>query len=193
MAKVKQFKFENTETIYGYIKGKVKWAKVLETSEYDGQDTHNYELNLYPEDMQHWIDKVDTTIKSASEEAVAVGKTVNMEGDHFKVDDEGNKFFKFKMKDTNWEGVPQSPEFYNEFGKKVEDWDALVGNGSTVKVKCNMKPYYMASTKAVGVSFKFTAIQVIDLVEYQAESGFGDESADDAPFDGGETTQGGDF
>ncbi len=178
MAKVKQFKFENTETVYGYIKGKVKWAKVLETSEYDGQDTHNYELNLYPTDTDTWVEKVGATIKSAVKEAEDAGKIVKMEGDHFKVDNDGKKFFKFKMKDTNWEGEPQKPEFYNEFGKKVDDWDALVGNGSVIKLKCQMKPYYMASTKAVGVSFKFTAIQVIDLVEYQAKSGFGDESED---------------
>ena len=75
---------------------------------------------------------------------------------------------------------------YDAGGNKVVDWDKLVGNGSVVKVKYRVAPYYMSSTKMVGISYSFYAVQVINLVEFsQGDSGFGGESGggSDAPFD----------
>ena len=65
-------------------------------------------------------------------------------------------------------------------GNSMPDWDSLVGNGSLVKVKYRIAPYYMGSTKMVGISYKFYAVQVITLEEYSGggESGFGDETSD---------------
>jgi|11_taG_2_1085331.scaffolds.fasta_scaffold09618_1 lactam utilization protein B len=53
----------------------------------------------------------------------------------------------------------------------------LVGNGSTIKVAVEPIPYYMASTKQVGVSLRLKAVQVIDLKEHNksASSIFDDE------------------
>jgi hypothetical protein len=71
---------------------------------------------------------------------------------------------------------------YDAGGNLVTDWDKLVGNGSKVKIKYRVAPYYMSSTKMVGLSFKFYAVQVINLVEFkQGDKGFGDET-DEAPF-----------
>ena len=50
-----------------------------------------------------------------------------------------------------------------------------VGNGSIAIVKLFVFPYYMATTKTVGLSMRMNAVQIIDLKEYQA-SEFGDES-----------------
>jgi hypothetical protein len=74
---------------------------------------------------------------------------------------------------------------YDAGGNKVEEWDKLVGNGSLVKVKFQARPYYMNSTKMVGTSLKFYAMQVINLVQYSAggDSGFGDETSADSGFD----------
>ena len=95
-------------------------------------------------------------------------------------DEEGVKHLAFKLPENDFEGNPNKITMYNVSGKKVDDWDKLVGNGSTVKIKYRIAPYYMASTKMVGISFKFYACQVITLVEFKKQdSGFGDETSED--------------
>lgn len=173
MAKFKPV-IENTKGIWGKTpKGEAKWCKVLEPDMYGNYATDIY---LSDEDTNKFIKELEALRAEAKKEVEDKGKVVNMEADVFKVDQEGKKYFQFKAKSEYTERIP----IYNIKGVEVEDWDKLIGNGSIIKVSYLVSPYYMASTKTVGISFKLRAIQVIKLVEYGG-SEFSDES-EDAPF-----------
>ena len=53
-----------------------------------------------------------------------------------------------------------------------------IGNGSKVKVKMFVNPYYMPTTNQIGVSLNLEAIKVYELVEY-GKGGGGGEDFDD--------------
>jgi len=46
-----------------------------------------------------------------------------------------------------------------------------VGNGSIIKCKVYVNPYYMATTNSIGVSFIWSAMKIIELKEYSSEGG----------------------
>lgn len=172
-------KFEGLDPIFGYVKGTAKWAQVLKADEYG-----NYSISLYGKDVEELEEELSSYLDEAYEAVVAAGKKA-VKADIFKVDQDGEKFIGFKLPETKYDGEPNSIKIYDVTGKLVEDWDKLIGNGSKVKIKYMVKPYYMPSTKMVGLSFRFYALQVLDLVEYSGggDSGFTDESSSSAPFD----------
>ena len=175
--------FDREATKFGYIKGEAKWCKFLKEDDYG-----NYSVNIYGDEVEDLIVELEAMRDEAVAAVEALGKKA-IPADVYKVDDDGNKFIGFKLKSTDYEGKPTSITVYDVGGTKVSDWDKEVGNGSKIKIKYRVAPYYMASTKMVGLSFRWYAMQVIDLVEYNSsDSGFGDESGD-APFD----TDGEDF
>ena len=177
---------ENNFSHFGTIKGEGKWCKVLEPDQYD-----NYAVDVYG-DLTHVVQEAEGIIEKAKELLEAGGKKVNGTADIIKEDNEGNEYLQFKRKGSKADGEPNTPpKIYDKHGALVEGWDKLVGNGSKVGVAYMLSPYYMASTKMVGVSIKFYAIQVIELVEYKSGGGsnpFGNESDEDAPFDTDTTT-----
>ena len=178
MAKQKSV-IQETEAKFGYVKGKCKWAKVLEPGQFG-----SFTIDLYGEAVEEMFSEMEALRDEGAAEVEAAGKKYQVV-DVFKENDEtGEKFIQFKLPETNYDGEPNKVKIYDVSGNEVTDsWEALIGNGSVVKVKYMAKPYYMASTKNVGISYKFYAIQVINLEEYTAgESGFGDETGD-APFD----------
>lgn len=172
--------FAKEDAHFGYLKGKCKWAKVLKPDDYG-----NYSISMYVDDdvLQEHKDLFDNMIKQAADAVSGIGKKVNGTADAVKEDKDGKEYFGFKLA-AEYDGKPNHIEIYDMYGKKVDDWDKLIGNDSTVKIKYKATPYYMASTKQVGLSYKFYAVQVIDLKEYSGggSSGFGDET-DSAPFD----------
>ena len=178
MAKVKQV-IQETEAVFGYVKGTVKWAKVLEVGQFG-----KYTVDVYGEAVEALVEQMEELRGEAAKEVDVAGKPYDV-ADVIKTDDEGKKFIQFGMKPENYKGDIQSPTIYDKHGNEDAEWDKLVGNGSTIKVRYMAKPYYMNSTKMVGISYSFFAVQVIDLVEYSGggESGFGDETGDDTPFD----------
>lgn len=180
MAKQKQVITE-TEAKFGYLKGNTMWAKILEAGEYG-----NYEVNIYPDEdtLNEFIDEMTALRGDAEAEVKEQGKPIQGLAEVFKEDNEGKRFIQFKLPETRGDGTANTIDIYDVTGTKVTDsWDKLIGNGSVVKVKYMAKPYYMASTKMVGISYKFYAVQVIKLEEYAGgSSGFGDESSGDEPF-----------
>lgn len=46
-----------------------------------------------------------------------------------------------------------------------------IGNGSKIKCKVYVNPYYMPSTNMIGVSLKLGAIKIYELVEYNSSGG----------------------
>lgn len=171
-----------TESQYGYLKGTAKWAKVLEPDDYG-----KFSVNVYPDqdDLAKYTEMFESIAESAKEEVEGKEKKVSGIADVIKEDDEGNQFFSFKLPAEGYNGTANKIDMYDAGGTKVEDWDKLVGNGSLVKIKFQARPYYMNSTKMVGTSLKFYAMQVINLVQYSAggDSGFGDETSADSGFD----------
>lgn len=171
--------FEKESAKWGYVKGKTMWCKFLKTDDYG-----KYSTNLLGDDIEDLIVELEAIRDEAVKAVEDLGKKA-IPADVYKVDDEGNKFISFKLPETNYEGKPNKIKVYDVYGNLMEDWDKEVGNGSTIKLKYMAKPYYMASTKMVGISYKWYAMQVIDLVEYSGggDNGFGNEADDDAPFD----------
>lgn len=191
MAELKKGKvlFPKEENVWGYIKGKAQWAKVLEPGEYEA-----FEIDLYPsdEDMAHYKEVAQGVAQVAFDGAEEVGKKATIQ-DEFHKEKEGKEFLKFKLEATGFEGVANKIDIYDANGTKQPDWDELIGNGSEVKIKYRLKPYFMTSSKVAGASSRFYAVQVIDLVPYVSggDSGFGDESGQSG--DGAEPHDGEDF
>jgi len=182
------FEKEASEAQFGYLKGEAKWAELLSVGLYG-----TYGIKLYGDEVIEMKEELQAMLDSAYDEVIELGKKAD-KADVFKTDEDGKQFLAFKLPENDFEGNPNKITMYDVSGKKIDDWDKLVGNGSIVKIKYRVAPYYMSSTKVVGISYKFYACQVLDLKEFtQGESGFGDESgksdADKAPFD----TEGDDF
>lgn len=172
------FETEETQPKFGYVKGEAKWAKVLEPDDYG-----NFSISLYGEGVEELETELQSMLDAAVKEIDDAGKKYQV-ADILKEDDDGKKFLSFKLKAVDFEGNPNKITMYDASGKKVDDWSELVGNGSIVKIKYRAAPYYMNSTKMVGLSYRFYAVQVIKLVEYSGgDSGFEDETSSDAPFD----------
>jgi len=73
------------------------------------------------------------------------------------------------------------------FDAKRRPTNAEIGGGSTLKVATTIVPYTMPSNKAVGISLRLNAVQVINLVEggsegdgsmFDVEDGFSDETSE---------------
>ena len=182
MAKLEKGKITFTEEAsqgkFGYVKGTCKWAELLQVGMYG-----TFGIKMYGKDVEELETELTAMLESAAKEVADVGKAGTL-ADIYKVDEEGNKFLAFKLKENKFDGTPNKIAFYDAAGIAIPDWNKLVGNGSVVKVKYRVSPYYMASTKMVGLSYNFYAVQVIDLKEFsKGDSGFGDETDSGAPFD----------
>lgn len=82
-----------------------------------------------------------------------------------------------KLKDD--ESFTQTVDIFDSKGKPMSK-DVVVGGGSTLRMACDIVPYYNPSAKDAGISLRLKGVKVIDLVEYtggaSAEAyGFGDE------------------
>ena len=173
------FTEEASQGAFGYVKGTCKWAELLTVGQFG-----TYGIKMYGDEVAELKTELEAMQDSAFNEVIELGKKAT-KADLYKVDEEGNEFLAFKLKELKFDGTPNKIAFYDAGGNQVNDWDKLVGNGSTVKIKYRIAPYYMASTKMVGISYNFYAVQVIDLKEFggKGDSGFGDETDGSAPFD----------
>lgn len=79
------------------------------------------------------------------------------------------------------------PTLFSASGKVLNKLGKLpnVGGGSIVKVGALAKPYYVASSGAVGIAYYLEATQLLDLVEFgqrdAASMGFGSEEGYEGP------------
>lgn len=89
----------------------------------------------------------------------------------------GNIIFKVKMSnvdDRAAEGRQSALVVVDAKKNKIEN-PPEVGNGSTIRCAGFANPYYMASTKEVGVSLMWAKMQIIDLVSAAGSDDFGEE------------------
>lgn len=167
--------FEDYEPLWKFVRGEAKWLYIKEPDDYD-----NWSLNLYGEEVEDLIPELVEYLAEAVVFAKEQGKEVKTVAEVYKTDQDGNKFIKPKKKKYDEDTYP--PKIYNITGDEVtEEFNKKLGGGTKVRVKLMVKPYYMGTTKTVGLSTKLIAVQVIKPVEYAGGAGFDDESGGDTP------------
>lgn len=179
--------------------GEASFAHTIKTEEYNGKDTNKFSVNL------HLGDKDTKKLKAKiADEWKKFTESEEGKKNKYKYDPElgckeykDKEYFKFKMthiietKKGDWERhVP----IFDASGADISGKIGEIGNGSKVKVAYELVPFFM-SDKNYGISLRLTAIQVLDMVEFGAESadefGFGkeegfvqtDEGHIEVPFD----------
>lgn len=168
-------------------KGKALWCKFKEPdTKFNAKGEYSTDLVCDPNDpaVKAYIEKLDKLVDIAYNEtcetlgpakardvrkASVYKEEVNQDGELT-----GNIAFKYKLKDlTDRRERGDSGEILvvdakrNPLGKEAP----LVGNGSVIRVVSFVNPYFMASTKTVGLSHIWSKMQIIDLVEFSGSAG----------------------
>ncbi len=165
-------------------KGEALWCKHKEPDrKFDADGTLSTSLVLKADDpaTTAFIERLDKLLDKAFEETVetlgAKGKQVRKR-DMYVEDEQGNYVFKFNLKGVDARkarGQQHSIQIVDAHKNKLDD-APLVGNGSTIRVASFVFPYYMAVSKEVGLSFMWTKMQIIELVEFASkDDDFDDE------------------
>lgn len=180
-------------------KGQANWCKFKEPdTKYNakGEFSTNLICDLSDPSVQEYIKKLEKIVDIAYNETIETLGPVKSNGIRKapvyteELNDNGvptgNGIFKYKLKDLeDRKERGDSTEIIvvdakkNKLGKDAP----LVGNGSVIRLVSYANPYYMASTKTLGISHIWSKMQIIDLVEY---GGGGDDFDDE---DGFETDQ----
>ena len=87
----------------------------------------------------------------------------------------GNIVFKFKLGNVSEREPGQDKITVVDAHKNVLNDIPLVSNGSTIRCVAYANPYYMASSKEIGISLMWKKLQIIDLIEYGSGSDFDEE------------------
>lgn len=178
--------------------GSALWTKVITPdTQFDRNGSYETSLVLDPADEKTSI--FLNSLEALSAQAVKeVKENLGDKGNTLKVfpitkdeltkdgEPTGNIVIKAKLKAKDYEFKDQKVDVYDVRGRKEDNWSTDIGNGSTIKIGAFAFPYYMAKDNVVGISLKLNKIQVIELVEYENDGGFGDESGE-AGF--GDTTE----
>lgn len=166
------------------------------------------DLLLPQDDAAPLIEKIDAMIAEAHKKAIEEAKTpaakkkikaYNVQTPYEEhVDEDGNetgeiKFkFKQKAKITGKDGDPikMRVAIFDAKLKPIKG-DLMAGSGSVMKVSFEMVPYCIAGQKAVGVTLRLKAVQILELVEYgggddASAFGFGEEDGFEDSGDGSE-------
>lgn len=133
------------------------------------------------DELKKLIEKLEVIQDKAFDEAVSEANAMNKKKIHkadlYLEDDEGNVYLKFKQnavikkKDGSTANVKIA-----HFDSKGKPVDVNVGRDSVIRLSFTATPYFMQSTKTVGLSLRPVAVQVIKLNE------FGGNSAEDYGF-----------
>lgn len=132
-------------------------------------------------ELQALIEKLEAIQDKAFDEAVseanAMSKKKITKADLYLEDAEGNIYLKFKqnavIKKKDGSTATVKIVHFDSKGKPV---DVNVGRDSVIRLSFTAAPYFMQSTKQVGLSLRPVAVQVIKLNE------FGGSSAEDYGF-----------
>lgn len=165
-------------------KGKALWCKVTEPDrKFDPEGTLSTSLVLDPNepDVQAFIEKLEALQDQAFEETKETlgAKASQVRKRPFYVDHTdqegnptGNIVFKFALKNVDARKAQgrASEIVVVDSHKQAVNPVPLVGNDSLVRVASFVYPYYMAVSKEIGISFMWTKMQIIELVEYAGKS-----------------------
>lgn len=160
-------------------KGKALWCKVVEPDRmFNDKGSYSTSLVCDPnnEAVKLFIKKLEEVRDAALEETVETlgdkGKVVKAR-DVYTEDDDGNVVFKFKMNNIDDREPGDNKIIVVGADRQKINNVPLVGNDSIIRCVAYANPYYMATTKEVGISLFWTKLQILDLVEF----GGGDDLA----------------
>ena len=162
----------------------------------DGSGEYKVDVKLDEATAQPVIDKLQKILDQYHAEEISQNPKVKQFNTHLpiqeEVDDQGNLtgswILRVKQKariHTNNNGPVDMKVAL--FDAKRRPTNAEIGGGSTLKVATTIVPYTMPSNKAVGISLRLNAVQVINLVEggsegdgsmFDVEDGFSDETSE---------------
>lgn len=99
------------------------------------------------------------------------------------------KFLDGADKDGNPDGTlvmsaknSEQPKIQNTDRTFEENYDKLVGNGSTIKANLNLKPYVAPNGQEVGITAYLNGVLLVDIIEYGSEGDlFDDDDFGSAP------------
>lgn len=168
-------------------KGLALWCKFKEPdTKFNAKGEYSTELVCDPNDpaVQAYIAKLEElrdiaynetceTLGAAKAKGVRKAEVYKEEIDQ-NGNETGNIIFKYKLKDlTDRQARGDSSEIVIVDAKKnnLGSQAPLVGNGSTIRVVSYVNPYYMASTKTIGISHIWSKMQIIELNEYSGGGG----------------------
>lgn len=165
--------------------GVAVYPHIRTTEVYEGNDTGKYTCGiiLSKEDTDKLISKIETEWEMAKKElqdkrfgrntAPSLGFHEDKNGDIvFKA--KSNAVIKTKTGDVFEKSIP----VYDKYGKLI-DKDIEVGNGSTIQLSIQLRPFYGSST-IYGIQLLLQAVRVINLVPYSAN---GTKNASDFGFE----------
>lgn len=181
--------------------GSAMWVKVVEPDyKFNPKGVYEAQIVCDPKDsavkkfvdmMQRMSDQAlaeaREALKPPKNKSVVARDVVSPEYDK-DGNETGNIIIKAKSYAVDFDGNPQKVDIYDVKGRREENWDTLIGNGSTIKMQVWISPYHMANGNTVGLSAKLKKLQVIKLEQYSgADDGFGDESGEEGFGDTSET------
>lgn len=180
-------------------RGKVQWAKVVvPDTKFDPKGVYQVDMLLPADDpaCQEMCELLDKAIQDA------VAKEMDTRPERFKslpsgmpltapayTEVDGNIKFKFKLKAAittkSGETFTQRPIIVDSKGQsvlrivegKVMNNNFSIGNGSVCVIHYQPVPYFVASTKQVGVTLRLKAVQIFKLEKY-GNGGFDFEEDD---------------
>ena len=182
-------------------KGKAMWAKVvMPDTKFDPDGVYEINLVMDEDDPEckEWCADLEAMVEERVQQEIEEngakfkkmpdGRPLTALPMKEVEDQDGNETgelsFKFKLKavgkNRKGETYTRRPLVVDAKGNpivkldsegKVLNGDFKIGNNSVVRCHYVPMPYYMASTRTVGVSLQLKAVQVINLVEFGG-SGF---------------------
>ncbi len=163
--------------------GRTMWASIIEpNTKFDAEGKYMMDMLFEPEQVVEVKASLESLLSSFVEEKKKELKA-NKSNSYtvapiFKeaIDQDGNLtgdvMLRSKQYTKTFDGAPQKIRLADSTGKVLHGFNKAVGNGSKVRAKLYPKPYYMASSNTFGISMLINAVQIIDLVEYEAGGGF---------------------
>ena len=160
--------------------GKAAWPHLNKPdTKFDKDGIYSINLRLSQADASGVVGIIKETLKESviTAEKDNKGKKVKVAPLPIKdvQDEEGNPTgeieIKFKLRAVGQSGGDsweQRPALFDSSGKPMTE---TVGSGSTVKVGCEVVPYYTAMAGA-GVTLRLKAVQVLELIEYTGGGDF---------------------
>jgi len=177
-------------------KGTALWAYITKPDEFNGAEKWKCNVVLPEDEAQDFLEKLKKEAQEAFDKYYAKARPAakkKMElhvpyEEEYNEDGEptGNIIIKaqantgYKDARGNWHDI--KIDVFDAKGRKIEN-PPLVGNGSTIRMAGYLKPFHMEALHKAGVTWKLTAVQIIDLVEFGAGAeayGFAEEEGFDA-------------
>lgn len=169
-------------------KGKALWCSIKEPNyTFNAKGDYMTSLVCDPNDeaVKAFISKLEALRDTAYEETLETqgdkGKQ-NSKREVYNIDYDkdgnqtGNIIFKFKLSNIADREPGQDKIAVVDAHKNQMLNIPLVGNGSIIRCVAFANPYYMASTKEIGVSLMWKRMQILELVEFGGGSAdFDDE------------------